>query len=107
MTNITDIDIQTLLVSINDRLGTITDDITDLKVGQARMEERFNTIDQRFETVDQKFETFDQKFETVSTQLTNLDNRLKAQDNKFWTLTLTMFAAILGALAKVTFWPSA
>jgi chromosome segregation ATPase len=63
----------------------------EVKIFQARTEEKFNSIDQRFNSIDQRLE--------------RLEKRGDAQDTRFWGLVALLATALLGVVGKVVFFP--
>jgi predicted nucleic acid-binding Zn-ribbon protein len=63
----------------------------EVKIFQARIEEKFNSIDQRFNSIDQRLE--------------RLEKRGDTQDTRFWGLVALLATALLGVEGKVVFFP--
>ncbi|WKT83001.1 MULTISPECIES: hypothetical protein [unclassified Thermosynechococcus] len=96
----------------------------EVKVGQAEIREKFNTIDQKFQTLEAKFEEklntleakFDEKFNTIEAkieavrlevqtnreQLVDLGKRQGSTENRLWALLVALFLMVAGLLAKIT-----
>ncbi|MDR5638504.1 hypothetical protein RHH25_03725 [Thermosynechococcus sp. PP42] len=103
----------------------------EVKVGQAEIREKFNTIDQKFQTLeakfeeklnsmaakfDEKFNTIDEKFNTIEAkieavrlevqtnreQLVDLGKRQGSTENRLWALLVALFLMVAGLLAKIT-----
>ncbi|NJK29793.1 MAG: hypothetical protein HC940_06410 [Acaryochloris sp. SU_5_25] len=81
---------------------SIQTDIQDIKVSQARTEERFNSIDQRFTTLE--IQVSDLK-KSTDTQFADIKTQLRSQDNRLWTFLVAMFLAVLGFAAKLILFP--
>ncbi len=80
---------------IDQRLDRIEHDITDLKVGQARMEEKIESLDQRLEA---KIDGLEQKLEA---KMDGLDKRLEFQEFINRGVLIGFIVAILAGLAKL------
>lgn len=78
---------------IDKRLGDLR---SDMNIGFARVDQRFETIDRRVEAIDRRFEAIDRRFDA---QDRKSDNNLKTLIG--WMLGQT--AVIVGALAAVAF----
>jgi DNA anti-recombination protein RmuC len=106
------------------RLETIQSDIQDIKLSQARTEERFNSIDQRFNSIDQRFDSleasFNQRIDSLETSLNqridsldksvnkridSLEQRANGQETRFWSLVAILVTTLLGIVGKVVFFP--
>ncbi len=89
--------LESIIERIDRKLDAIATDLTEVKselrVFQARTDERFNSIDQRFNSLDQR--------------LGSLEDRTKAQDSRLWTFVTALVLAALGIIAKLTFFPQA
>ncbi|URR36474.1 hypothetical protein NBE99_04890 [Thermosynechococcus sp. HN-54] len=103
--------------AIQSQLAELT---LEVKVGQAEIREKFNTMDQKFQIVDEKLNAmearFDEKFNTVEAkieavrlevqtnreQLVELGKRQGSTDNRLWALLVALFLMVAGLLAKIT-----
>ncbi|AXY68612.1 hypothetical protein D3A95_12815 [Thermosynechococcus sichuanensis E542] len=85
----------------------------EVKVGQAEIREKFNTVDQKFQTMEAKFEeklnTIEAKIEAVRLevqtnreQLVDLGKRQGSTENRLWALLVALFLMVVGLLAKIT-----
>lgn len=83
--------IDTVSKKLEDKIDAVAADVNDLKIAQAKNDERFNSIDQRFNNVEQRLDTF--------------EDRIKTQDNRFWGIITGMFITLFGLLAKMAFFP--
>lgn len=126
----TDIDLRTLILSLSQqmqrmdqKIDAIAADVVEIKIAQAKADERFNTVDERFNTVDERFNSVDERFNSVDqrfnsldrrmdgleeqfkVQDTRLENRFRAQDNRIWSLLIGVVLALVGLLAKMAFFP--
>lgn len=92
------------------KLDQVIGRIEVLEVGQARLEEKINSINQRFEQVDQRFEQVNQRFEQVDQRFDKMDQRferiednLNRQDNRLWGFLVAFGIALLGIIARYAF----
>lgn len=76
---------------IADLKNTLSDIERKLDIFIAKIDEKLNSIDQRLDSIDQRIE--------------RLENRVDKQDSRMWTLVGILVTTILGALAKVLFFP--
>ena len=115
---------------------SIQTDVQDIKVSQARTEERFNSIDQRIDSLETRLEDFKQSSDnqiadlkkstetqitdlkkstetqladlkkSTETQLAEIKVQLRSQDNRLWAFLVALFLAVLGFAAKLILFPS-
>lgn len=71
--------------------------LLEIKVFEAKTEERFKAIDQRFEQVDQRFEQVDKRFEQVDKRFEQVDKQFEQFTTFMWIL-----AVIFIGIASVT-----
>lgn len=90
------------LDKLNSNVEVIQSDIQDIKLSQARTEERFNSVDQRFNSVDQRFDSLEK---SVNKRFDSLEQRTIGQENRFWGLVALLTTSLLGVIAKVAFFP--
>ncbi len=80
--------LESFIERMDRKLDAIASDVQeiklDLRVYQAKTDERLNSID---------------------TQLTDIKGQLKAQDARIWSLIVSAVVALMGLLAKVVFFP--
>jgi septal ring factor EnvC (AmiA/AmiB activator) len=94
-------------------LTKIAADISAIKISQARIEERFNSIDQRFDAVDQKIDALDKSLSqridaldsSLNKRIDSLEQRGNGQETRFWGLVAILSTTLLGILGKVVFFP--
>ena len=113
--------IEAAFEKIDRKLDAIAADQVEIKVSQAkteerlnsietRFEERFNAIDQRFDEMGKRFEArfdaIDQRFITMEKRQDNFEERSKSQDNRLWGLIAGVVLALFGLLAKMAFFPT-
>lgn len=103
---------------------SIQTDVQEIKISQARTEERFNSIDQRINSLGTRLEDFKKSSDTqiadlkksTETQITDLKKsteiqfadvkmQLRSQDNRLWTFLAALFLAVLGFAAKLILFP--
>jgi DNA anti-recombination protein RmuC len=99
------------------RLETIQSDIQDIKLSQARTEERFNSIDQRFDSLEASFnqridsletslnQRIDSLDKSVNKRIDSLEQRANGQETRFWSLVAILVTTLLGIVGKVVFFP--
>ncbi|NJM67452.1 MAG: hypothetical protein HC851_18150 [Acaryochloris sp. RU_4_1] len=95
------------------RLETIQADIQDIKLSQARTEERFNSIEQRFDSIDQRFDSLETSLnqridsldKSVNKRIDSLEQRANGQETRFWSLVAILVTTLLGIVGKVVFFP--
>jgi chromosome segregation ATPase len=110
------------------RLETIQSDIQDIKLSQARTEERFNSIDQRFDSLEtslnqridsletslnQRIDSLDKSVnqridsldKSVNKRIDSLEQRANGQETRFWSLVAILVTTLLGIVGKVVFFP--
>ncbi|MGB7415616.1 MAG: hypothetical protein WA902_15525 [Thermosynechococcaceae cyanobacterium] len=101
------------LVEISSNLSDLKSDVTEIKISQARTEERLNSLETglsefKAETAE-RFSEIREDIKTVRTestaQLGNLRDDIKATDNRLWTLIAGVVLALFGLLAKMAFFP--
>ena len=73
---IVETDLKEILTEINQKLGTLQKDVTDLKIGQARLEEKVDSIDKRVEKVE------------------------TSQKNQIWALIGILGTALVGTIIR-------
>jgi predicted nuclease with TOPRIM domain len=117
-------DLKDILGKIDQKLDNLQKDITELKIGQTRLEGKIEAnstkiegLDEKFSTriekLDEKFSTriegLDEKFSTriekldekFSTKIDGLDKRLGNQEFLNRAVVVGLLLAILGGLAKL------
>ncbi len=81
---------------IKEMLVKINADIQEIKISQARNEEKLNGIDRRLESFEK----------TVNTRFGNLETQVNKQDNRFWTFVLLLGSSLVGVVTKLVFFPT-
>ncbi|NCJ04982.1 hypothetical protein GS597_00285 [Synechococcales cyanobacterium C] len=87
--------IEAAVEQIVTKLDSIADDVTEIKITQARFEAR----------TDERFNAMDQRFDSLEKQFNILENRVSAQDSRLWTFVSALILALVGLLAKLAFFP--
>ncbi|QHV01493.1 hemolysin XhlA family protein [Synechocystis sp. CACIAM 05] len=82
MTTISDNDLKAILAKIDSRLERIESDLTTIKVSQARVEEKLNSLDDRVGKLE--------------------DN----QNRQIWTLIIAITGAMAAGIIKFSFFPN-
>lgn len=90
--------LESIIERVDRKLDAIASDIVEIKISQAKTDERFNSIDERFKSIDQRFNTIDTQFADIKIQI-------RAQDNRLWVFITTLIIAVVGLLAKFLFFP--
>lgn len=83
MSNIIETDLKDVLARIDSRLERIETDLTDIKISQARMEEKLDSLDDR---------------------VRNLEGN---QNKQIWALILAILGALITATIRFSFFPKA
>jgi predicted nuclease with TOPRIM domain len=106
-------DLKDILGKIDQKLDNLQKDITELKIGQTRLEGKIEANSTKIEGLDEKFSTriekLDEKFSTriekldekFSTKIDGLDKRLGNQEFLNRAVVVGLLLAILGGLAKL------
>ena len=84
MSVIIESDLKEILTKIDQKLDTLSRDVTDLKVGQARIEEKVDGLEKRLES-----------------KLDGLSKRLDNQEFLSRGVLINLIVAILGGFAKL------
>jgi hypothetical protein len=77
------------------RLDTIASDIQDIKISQARTEEKVIALEQRIGDLDK----------SLGKRMDSLEQRNVAQDVRFWGFLGIIVTALIGLLSKLAFFP--
>jgi hypothetical protein len=77
------------------RLDTIASDIQDIKISQARTEEKVIALEQRIGDLDK----------SLGKRMDSLEQRNIAQDVRFWGFLGIIVTALIGLLSKLAFFP--
>lgn len=80
--------LESFIERMDRKLDAISSDVQEMKLNlgvfQAKTDERLNSIDQR---------------------LDRIEKRIDAQDARIWTLIVSALIAVMGLLAKLSFFP--
>ncbi|NJL56163.1 DUF1640 domain-containing protein [bacterium] len=112
-----EVDLKEVLAQINQRLERIEQksdalkedinelrvkDINDLKVGQARLEERVNSLENKLdEKIARLEEKLDQKAANLGDKIEGLTKRIDSQEFVSRGVLIGLILALLGGLAKL------
>ncbi|URR36473.1 hypothetical protein NBE99_04885 [Thermosynechococcus sp. HN-54] len=90
---------QSQLAEVLDTMKAMQSQLAELtlevKVGQAEIREKFNTMEAKIEAV--RLEV-----QTNREQLVELGKRQGSTDNRLWALLVALFLMVAGLLAKIT-----
>jgi hypothetical protein len=87
-------------------LQGIQGDIQDIKISQARTEERVISIDQRIDALDKSLsQRIDALDSSLNKRIDSLEQRGNGQETRFWGLVAILATTLLGILGKVVFFP--
>jgi chromosome segregation ATPase len=90
------------LDKISVAVASIQSDMADIKISQARTDERLNGLEKSLSDTRAEFKT---DIADLKTDITDIRLQLRAQDNRLWTFVGALFLAVLGFLAKFAFFP--
>jgi predicted nuclease with TOPRIM domain len=88
-------DLKEILGKIDSKLDNLQKDVTELKIGQTRLEGKVESLDEKFTN---KIEGLDEKF---TSKIDGLDKRLSNQEFLNRAVVVGLLLAILGGLAKL------
>jgi predicted nuclease with TOPRIM domain len=110
-------DLKDILIKIDSKLDNLQKDVTDLKIGQTKLEGKVEALDEKFTSkingLDEKFTSkingLDEKFtskingldEKFTSKIDGLDKRLSNQEFLNRAVVVGLLLAILGGLAKL------
>lgn len=95
MTQSTNTDIANLLQKMDSKIDAISSDLSDLKIGQAMLEERSAGFEAK--TLEQ--------FDAANQRLGSLEERTQTQDGHIWSLLAGLLLTVVGLSTKVAFFP--
>jgi predicted nuclease with TOPRIM domain len=85
---------------------SVQSDIRDIKLSQARTEERIKSLaeltDQRFSAAQQQVSALDT---SLNKRIDSFEQRGNGQETRFWSLVAILATTLLGILGKVVFFP--
>jgi septal ring factor EnvC (AmiA/AmiB activator) len=101
------------LEKISVAVASIQSDVADIKISQARTDERLNGLEKSLSDTRAEFKTDIADLKTdiktdiadLKTDITDIRLQLRAQDNRLWSFVGALFLAVLGFLAKFAFFP--
>ncbi len=95
MTQATDTEIRDLILALDKKLGDKIDpiaaDVVEMKIAQARTEERLNSLETGISD--------------IKTELKDIRSEVRGQDARLWGFVVALFLALAGVLTKVVFFP--
>ena len=92
----------------NKAMSTITEnDIQELK---DLINQRFDELNGELKTVDKKIDIYiaktDEKLDSIQRNIDDLKKQSERQDNRLWILVTGLFLTLMGAVAKIVFFPN-
>lgn len=72
--------LETLLRSIDSRLQKVSDDVGELKVTVAAIENRLDHMDERLDLMDGRFDAMDKRFDVMDVRFDTMDVRFDAAE---------------------------
>lgn len=95
-------DLKEILGQINQKLEKVSEDITELKVGQARIEGRIESVDEKLsgkiESVDEKLSG---QIKALDTKVEQLDKRISNSELINRGVLIGLVVIVLGGAAKL------
>lgn len=85
--------IESIVEKIDRKMDAIATDVVEVKIAQARTEERLNALETQMSD--------------VKSELRDVRNEVKGQDTRLWRFVVALFLSLAGVLAKVVFFPPA
>jgi NifB/MoaA-like Fe-S oxidoreductase len=114
--------LESIIERIDRKLDGVVADLVDIKLSQARTNERFNAIDQRFNAMETQITDLKKSTETqiadlkkstetqiadlkksTETQIADLKIQVRSQDARLWGFIVTLSLAVIGFLSKLAF----
>ncbi|MGB8701909.1 MAG: hypothetical protein WCD18_21040 [Thermosynechococcaceae cyanobacterium] len=89
--------LESLIERIDRKLDTIASDIIEIKISQARTDERLNSLEVQVSDIKKN----------TDTQFADIKTQIRAQDARLWTFVTGLIIAVVGLLAKFLFFPQA
>jgi predicted nucleic acid-binding Zn-ribbon protein len=105
--------LESIMERMDRKLDAISNDLVEIKISQARTDERFNGIDQRLSTIETQASDFKKSVDTqfadikksTDTQFADIKIQLRAQDSRLWTFISALVLAVVGLLTRFLFFP--
>ncbi len=89
-------------------MSTVTEN--DLRGIKDLINSRFDDLSNELKTVDKKIDVYiaktDEKLNSIGQNLNDLKKQSEKQDNRIWLLISGLFLTLLGAVAKIAFFPN-
>lgn len=89
--------LESIIERIDRKMDTIAADGVEIKISQARTDERLNRLEVQVSDLKKR----------TDTQLADIEVQLRAQDRRLWTLISALVLAVVGRLTKFLFFPQA
>ncbi len=89
--------LESVIERIDRKLDIISVDIVEIKVSQARTDERLNSMEVQVSDLKK----------STDTQFADIRVQLRAQDGRLWTFISALVLAVVGLLTKFLFFPQA
>ena len=89
-------------------MSTVTEN--DLRELKELINSRFDNLSNELKTVDKKIDVYiaktDERLNSIQQNLNDLKKQAEKQDNRIWLLISGLFLTLLGAVAKIAFFPN-
>ena len=109
MTTVSNTDIQQLSSLINNRFDRLQDDIVDLKVSVAKLEEKVVSIDRGLATTNERITeiktALEDKIDGTNKRVDDINGRLNITTIGFLSIVGVLVTGVLTAVAKIAFFP--
>jgi septal ring factor EnvC (AmiA/AmiB activator) len=100
--------LESVIERIDRKLDIISADIVEIKVSQARTDERLNSLEGQLLDFKKSTDTqFADLKKSTDTQFADIRVQLRAQDSRLWTFISALVLAVVGLLTKFLFFPQA
>jgi archaellum component FlaC len=100
--------LESIMERMDQKLDTITTNIIDIKISQARTDERLNSLETQVSDFKKSVDTqFSDIKKSTDTQFSDIKIQLRAQDTRLWSFITALVLAVVGLLAKFLFFPQA
>ncbi len=90
-------------MKLDSKIDRVQADLVEIKISQARTDERFNSMDERFKSIDTQLSDIKKG---TDTQFADIKVQLRGQDTRLWGFIATLSATIIGFLVKLAFFPN-
>lgn len=82
----------------------------DLRELKDLINSRFDNLSDEIKTIDKKMDVYiaktDERLDSIKQNLDDLKKQSEKQDNRIWLLISGLFLTLLGAVAKIAFFPN-